>query len=61
MCGLLAGLAAARMILDSALKGKWVWSVVAAVLAYGVASAVVLCFLADVRCATDSSRHFPQA
>jgi hypothetical protein len=40
---------AVGVILDSTVKGQWVWTVVAAVLAYGVGSAVVLYFLADVR------------
>jgi hypothetical protein len=50
ICGLLLAMVAVGLIVDSRVKGRWVWTVVAAVLAYGVGSTVVLYFLADVRC-----------
>jgi hypothetical protein len=47
--GLLLAMVAVHVILDSAVKGQWAWTVVGAVLAYGVGSAVVLDSFADVR------------
>jgi LSD1 subclass zinc finger protein len=49
ICGLLLAILTVRVILDSTVPGQWAWTVVGAVLAYGVGSAVILYFLADVR------------
>ncbi|MGB2662989.1 MAG: hypothetical protein WAK48_03225 [Candidatus Acidiferrum sp.] len=47
-CGFVAAFVAAQAVWDLSLKGRWALLVVAAILGYGIASAMVLCFLADL-------------
>jgi hypothetical protein len=47
-CGLAAGFLAARAIWSLNLRGRWALPVVAAVFVYGIFSAAVLYFLADL-------------
>lgn len=61
MAGLLAGFVAADIVLEVSTTGRWAIPMVGAVLAYAIASALLLFFLADlvVRPKPPAS-HFPQ-
>jgi hypothetical protein len=48
MAGLLAGFVAADIVLEVSTTGRWAIPMVGAVLAYAIASALLLCFLADL-------------
>jgi len=61
VAGLLAGFAAVRMVLAVATTGRWALPMVGAVLAYGLASALVLFFLCDLVVQPKPPvGHFPQ-
>ncbi|HTC42003.1 MAG TPA: hypothetical protein VK703_10545 [Candidatus Acidoferrales bacterium] len=47
-CGLAVAFVAAHAVWDLSLKGRWALPVLAAILGYGIASALVLYFLADL-------------
>jgi hypothetical protein len=47
-CGLAVAFVAAHAVWDLRLKGRWALPVLAAILGYGIASALVLYFLADL-------------
>ncbi|MGB7731885.1 MAG: hypothetical protein WBL50_27970 [Candidatus Acidiferrum sp.] len=48
VCGLAAAFVAAHVAWDLSLRSRWALPVVAAILGYGIASALVLYFLADL-------------
>jgi hypothetical protein len=61
LVGLLAGFLAAHIVLQVITRGRWAIPMVGAVLAYGVASALLLFFLADlVVQPKPHASHFPQ-
>ena len=60
--GILAGFAAVHFVLRSNLGGRWVLPLVGAILAYALASALVLFFLSDLAVRPEQSpSHFPQS
>jgi hypothetical protein len=61
LAGLLAGFVAADIVLEVSTTGRWAIPMVGAVLAYAIASALLLFFLADlVVQSKPPASHFPQ-
>jgi len=62
VAGLIAGFMAAYVVLESLTGGRWAFPMVAAVLAYGIVSAIVLFFLSDLVVQPKPPMgHFPHA
>jgi hypothetical protein len=60
--GLIAGFMAAYVVLESLTGGRWAFPMVAALLAYGIVSAIVLFLLSDLVVQPKSPMgHFPHA
>jgi hypothetical protein len=59
--GLLVAYGIANAVSGSSARGGWLWPIFAAVIGYGLSSALVLYFLADLTVRSDTTTsHFPQ-
>lgn len=59
--GLLVAYVLAKAVSDSAAKGGWIWPILGVVFGYGLGSALVLYFLADLVVRPHPAEgHFPQ-